>query len=60
MIVTLAGDGTICGAVYVAVSVAEFEEMIVPTEELPPGTPFTLQVTLRLLVFVTVAVKFCI
>ena len=60
MIVTFAGDGRICGAVYVAVSVAELEEMIVPIEELPPGTPFTLQVTPRLLVFVTVAVKFCI
>jgi hypothetical protein len=47
--VTVAGDGTVAGAVYVPVP------EIVPIVLLPPLTPFTFQVTAVLAVFFTVA-----
>jgi len=49
--VRVAGDGMTCGAVYSPA----FE--IVPKWEFPPGTPFTLQLTLGLVVLVTEAVN---
>ena len=48
--VTVAGDGSRLGARYVP-------PLIVPTVELPPETPFTLQVTAAFEEFVTVAVN---
>jgi len=48
--VTVAGDGSLLGARYVP-------PLIVPTVELPPETPFTLQVTAVFEEFVTVAVN---
>src|SRR5580698_6324425 len=51
--VTVAGDGTVVGAVYTpAVE-------IMPTVELPPLTPLTLHVTVIFAVFVTAAMKVC-
>ncbi|HEY6442572.1 MAG TPA: hypothetical protein VIY66_04455 [Candidatus Acidoferrales bacterium] len=55
--VTAAGDGGADGAVYVAAPVPEFA--IVPIVELPPGVPFTLQVTPVLVAPETLAVKIC-
>jgi hypothetical protein len=52
--VTVAGLGTAEGAVYSP------EEVIVPTVEFPPVTPFTCQVTAVLEVPVTVAVNCCV
>ncbi len=53
LMVTVAGDGTVDGAVYTpAVE-------IIPTVELPPLTPLTLHVTAMFAVFVTAAVKVC-
>ena len=49
--ITIAVDGFDAGAVYMAADV------IVPTLELPPLTPFTSQVTPAALVPVTVAVN---
>jgi hypothetical protein len=34
--------------------------VIVPLDVLPPGTPFTLHVTLVFVVLATVALKFCV
>jgi hypothetical protein len=51
VICTVAGDGRSGGAVYTPAAV------IVPRVELPPATPFTLQLTAVSVVFVTVAVK---
>ena len=51
--VTVAGVGTLAGAVYIP------EVEIVPVVELPPVTPSTCQVTAVLLVFWTVAVNCC-
>jgi hypothetical protein len=48
---TVAGDGRSAGAVYMPTGV------IVPRVELPPGTPFTPQLTAVSVVLVTVAVK---
>ncbi len=50
-IVTLAGDGRICGALYSPPGV------IVPTWTLPPATPFTVQFTEVLLLPLTLALK---
>jgi hypothetical protein len=52
--VTVAGLGTAEGAVYSP------EVEIVPTDEFPPVTPFTCQVTAVLEVPVTVAVNCCV
>ncbi len=49
--VTVAGDGTVIGAVYMP------ELEMVPTVVLPPATPFTCHVTDVLEEFPTVAVK---
>ena len=51
MTCTVAEEGRSAGAVYAP------EDVIVPTRELPPTVPFTLQFTLVSVVFVTVAVK---
>jgi len=53
LMVTAAGVGTVVGAVYTPA------EEIIPTIELPPFTPLTLQVTTIFAVFVTAAVKVC-
>jgi hypothetical protein len=50
---TIAGEGRSAGAVYTPTL------EIVPTAAFPPVTPFTLQVTLLLLVFATIAVNTC-
>ena len=50
---TTGEEGRSAGAVYTPAAV------IVPVAAFPPGTPLTLQVTLVLLVFATVAVKVC-
>src|SRR5277367_1341747 len=50
---TIADAGRSAGAVYVP------PDVIVPVAEAPPGTPFTLHVTLLFVVFVTVAVSVC-
>jgi hypothetical protein len=57
---TVAGDGALAGAVYIAESPPELA--IVPTEAFPPAIPFTLQVTAvdGLPLLPTVAVKLCI
>jgi hypothetical protein len=47
------GEGRSPGAVYTPAAV------IVPLDVLPPATPFTLQVTLVSVVFVTLAVNVC-
>jgi hypothetical protein len=52
--VTVAGEGTMAGAVY------RPELEIVPTVELPPFTPLTCQVTAVFVVPVTVAVNVCV
>ena len=54
VIITVAGDGTVAGAEYNPVA------EIVPTELLPPGRPLTLQVTVVVVVPVTVAVNCCV
>src|SRR5271168_3349597 len=51
---TLAGDGKSAGAVYAPAVV------MVPEVAVPPGTPFTFQVTAVLAVPVTAAVKVCV
>jgi hypothetical protein len=51
VIVTVAGDGRSAGAVYAPPLV------IVPSATLPPGTPFTLQLTASSVVFATLALK---
>ena len=48
---TIGDEGRSPGAVYTP------DVVIVPLDALPPATPFTLQVTLVLVVFVTVAVN---
>lgn len=48
---TVAGDGRSAGAVYTP------PDVTVPSAELPPGTPLTLQLTTVSVVFVTVAPK---
>jgi hypothetical protein len=48
---TVTGDGKSAGAVYTPAAV------IVPVAALPPETPFTLQLTVVSVVFLTVAVK---
>ena len=48
---TISGDGMSAGAVYTAAGV------IVPCVALPPGTPFTLQLTVVSVVFVTAALN---
>jgi hypothetical protein len=53
IIVTVAGTGTVAGAVYRPPTVT------VPTVALPPATPFTVHVTAVLAVPVTVAVNCC-
>ena len=50
VMVTVAGEGILLGARY-------NPPLIVPTMELPPETPFTVQVTAVFEEFVTVAVK---
>ena len=52
-IVTVVGKGRSAGAVYTPSAV------IVPAEGLPAGMPFTLQITLVFVVFVTVAANVC-
>jgi hypothetical protein len=52
-IVTVVGEGRSAGAVYTPSAV------IVPAEALPAGMLFTLQLTLVLVVFVTVAANVC-
>jgi hypothetical protein len=49
--VTVAGDGRSAGAVYAPLL------LIVPVAALPPGTPFTLQLTAVSVVFATLALK---
>jgi hypothetical protein len=51
--VTVAGDGTLVGAVYSP------DVEIVPTVALPPATPLTAQVTVVSVVFARLAVKDC-
>lgn len=51
--VTVVGEGRSAGAVYTPSAV------IVPAEALPAGMPFTLQITLVFVVFVTVAANVC-
>jgi len=60
MMVTFGGEGRICGAVYVAGPVPGL--VIVPSVELPPGTPLTVQRTARfgLPELVIVAVNCCV
>ena len=53
VIITVAGDGTVAGAEY------NPDAEIVPTALLPPGRPLTLQVTVVVVVPVTVAVNWC-
>lgn len=48
---TAAGVGKSAGAVYTPL------EEIIPTDALPPGMPFTLQVTFVFVAFLTVAEK---
>ncbi len=55
--VTVAGEGGADGAVYV--TVAALVPAIVPTVELPPAIPFTLQVTLVFEVPETLEVNTC-
>src|SRR4029077_16519973 len=50
--VTIRGLGTLAGAAYEAVAAPEV--VIVPTKELPPGIPFTCQVTKEFGAFSTV------
>ncbi len=54
VMVTLAGDGRLAGAVYAPA------EVIVPAAAPPPGTPFTLQVTAVFVELVTVATNVCV
>lgn len=54
MMVTVGEDGTVAGALYMPLV-----EMV-PTVELPPATPFTVQFTAVLLVFETVALNCCV
>jgi hypothetical protein len=51
--ITVAGEGTVAGAEY------NPEAEIVPIALLPPGIPLTLQVTVVVVVPVTVAVNCC-
>ena len=51
VILTLAGDGTLAGAVYTPAA------LMVPTVALPPATPFTCQVTAVLVVLPSVAAR---
>ena len=51
---TTAGLGTDAGARY------RPDELIVPTTELPPLTPFTFQITALFALFCTVAVNWCV
>ena len=53
VIITVVGDGTEAGAVYIPVLET------VPTVEFPPATPFTCHVTAMFDVFATVAVNVC-
>jgi hypothetical protein len=53
VMVTVAGDGTAAGAIYMPIA------EIVPTVELPPVTPLTCQVTAVFDELATVAVKAC-
>ena len=53
VICTLAGEGKSAGAVYAPAAV------MVPATAVPPGMPFTFQVTAASVVPVTVAVKVC-
>lgn len=54
VIVTVAGAGTIAGAVYAP------DAEIIPTDELPPATPLTLQFTAVLASPVTAAANICV
>ena len=51
--VTLLGVGKVCGAMYSP------EELIVPSVEFPPATPFTDQFTVEILVPLTVTLNCC-
>jgi hypothetical protein len=53
LMVTVAGEGTVAGAMYMPIA------EIVPTVEFPPLTPLTRQVTAVFVEFATVAVKAC-
>jgi len=60
LIVRLVGEGKICGAEYVAVSAPAEVGIIVPSAELPPGTPLTLQSTAVKAAFFTAVVNACV
>lgn len=57
VIVRLVGDGTVCGAEYVAASAPVDVGTIVPRAEFPLGTPLTLQLSAVEAAFFTTAVN---